>query len=326
MLNDKQTARMLAKLRRFEETLEPMLFQPVAQLPAEAFRTSEILYEIPPREKFSPIASGDHWGGERNCCWIRSEFTVPPELAGKPLYLQPRMGGYEALLWVDGEPFGTFATKIVVTGHGNHYCDMVVRSPKAGQKVELALEFYAGHFVRGCAPLSEEGRTDYDFVFESLTLCVKNQLISDFLFDLRTLNELVETLDETSYRRAEVIRTLTALHRILYYDPASVEPETFTQALMRGRTIMAPSLARKNSSTAPTVGIVGHSHMDTAWLWPVRETIKKCARTYSNQLNLKQQYPEYRFIQSSAYHSEMIRRHYPGLFKKNSAGCGRGLV
>ena len=324
MLNDKQTARMLAKLRRFEETLEPMLFQPVAQLPAEAFRTSEILYEIPPREKFSPIASGDHWGGEGNCCWIRSEFTVPPELAGKPLYLQPRMGGYEALLWVDGEPFGTFATKIVVTGHGNHYCDMVVRSPKAGQKVELALEFYAGHFVRGCAPLSEEGRTDYDFVFESLTLCVKNQLISDFLFDLRTLNELVETLDETSYRRAEVIRTLTALHRILYYDPTSVEPETFTQALMRGRTIMAPSLARKNSSTAPTVGIVGHSHMDTAWLWPVRETIKKCARTYSNQLNLKQQYPEYRFIQSSAYHSEMIRRHYPGLFKKIQQAVAEG--
>lgn len=55
MLNDKQTARMLAKLRRFEETLEPMLFQPVAQLPAEAFRTSEVLYEIPPREKFPPL-------------------------------------------------------------------------------------------------------------------------------------------------------------------------------------------------------------------------------------------------------------------------------
>ena len=37
----------------------------------------------------------------------------------------PRVGGYEAMLWVDGMPKDTFATKIVVTRHGNHYCDML---------------------------------------------------------------------------------------------------------------------------------------------------------------------------------------------------------
>jgi hypothetical protein len=39
--------------------------------------------------------------------------------------------------------------------------------------------------------------------------------------------------------------------------------------------------------------------MDTAWLWPVKETVRKCARTYSNALHLMEQYPDYKFIQST---------------------------
>ena len=76
---------------------------------------------------------------------------------------------------------------------------------------------------------------------------------------------------------------------------------------------MKEALAVKNGPEAPTAGIIGHSHMDTAWLWTVPETEKKCARTYSNQLSLMEQYPEYKFIQSSSCHSDMIRRNYPEL-------------
>ena len=85
-------------------------------------------------------------------------------------------------------------------------------------------------------------------------------------------------------------------------------------AMTLAREIMKPILSVKNSESAPFAGLVGHSHMDTAWLWELKETLKKCARTYSNQLSLMDQYPEYRFIQSSAYHSELIRRNYPKLF------------
>ena len=55
--------------------------------------------------------------------------------------------------------------------------------------------------------------------------------------------------------------------------------------------------------------------MDTAWLWHRGETEKKCARTYANQINPMDQYPEYTFIQSSAYHSDIIKRMYPDLFE-----------
>ena len=44
---------------------------------------------------------------------------------------------------------------------------------------------------------------------------------------------------------------------------------------------------------------VGHAHIDTAWLWPVSETIRKCARTFSNQIALLEKYPEYIFTDES---------------------------
>ena len=254
--------------------------------------------------------------GEGVYGWFKMGWEVPRELAGKPLFLRPRVGGYEALLWVDGRPFGTFATKIVVTGHGNHYCDMILKNPRAGQLVEIDLEFYSGHFVRGCMPFEESGRTDYDFTFDGMEICVKNDRIANFLFNLRTLNQLAEVLDETSYRKAEIVNTLMALHGEVYYDPASVSREKFMDALARGQKIMAPALARRCSTSAPKVGVIGHSHMDTAWLWHTGETIKKCARTFSNQLNLMEQYPEYKFVQSSSCHSDMIRQHYPELFER----------
>ncbi|MFQ8600911.1 MAG: hypothetical protein ACLSAP_10235 [Oscillospiraceae bacterium] len=192
---------------------------------------------------------------------------------------------------------------------------MAVQNPAPGETVDIAIEFYAGHDVPGCMPF-EDLRKDYDYVFEGIDLCVKNQDIADFLFDIKTLNQLAAKLPDTSFRRAEIINTLTEVHKIIHYAPEDAEEAAWRPALARAREIMRPALSVPNSASAPIAGLIGHSHMDTAWLWHIDETIKKCARTSANQLNLMEQFPEYKFIQSSAYHTELIRRHYPALFER----------
>jgi alpha-mannosidase len=77
---------------------------------------------------------------------------------------------------------------------------------------------------------------------------------------------------------------------------------------------MRPALDKKNGESAPIAVLTGHSHMDTAWLWPTSETIRKNARTFSNQMSLMEQFPEYRFMQSSALHSHMMEQNYPTVF------------
>lgn len=61
------------------------------------------------------------------------------------------------------------------------------------------MEFYAGHDYHGCDPFSADLSqvNNYDFSFDSLDICVKNQEICDFYFDLKTVNQLANDLPDT---------------------------------------------------------------------------------------------------------------------------------
>ncbi|MDR3121897.1 MAG: glycosyl hydrolase-related protein [Clostridiales bacterium] len=316
MLGSKQIARMLLKLSRLENELESRMFQKVAELPVSCYETSERLHKIPGEALFKPCKPGDTWGGEGRCCWFRGSYTPPAELSGKPLFLWPRITGYEALLFVDGAPFGLFASKYIVNSHGSHYCDMLVKEAVPGKRIDIALEYYAGHYVIGTKPFETRERTNFEHTVGTVDICLKDDEIIDFLFDLRTLNQLAAVLGEDDFRRAEVVNALTRVHEIVWYSPEDAGEDAFRESLRAAAPYLKKTLARRNSKSAPTAGIIGHSHMDTAWLWTVPETVKKCARTYANQISLMEQYPEYLFVQSSACHSDMIREHYPDLFAK----------
>lgn len=317
MLSEKQIDRMLSKVSRFLTILEPHIFERVSELKdVIAYETTDELHEIPNESLFKPVRNGFKWGGESHYCWFKSSYRVPKELSGKDLFIMPHVGGYEAMLWVDGVPFGTFASKIVFTGHGNHYCDLLVKNAKAGQNIDIAVEYYAGHSYKGCSPLDNDPPLDYDYTYNSFDICVKNNEIAEYYFDLEALVLLEKALPETSFRKAELINALYEVHNRVYYSYEDVDRETFIAALKETSPILKKALKVKNGPDAPKTYVIGHSHMDTAWLWHVGETIKKCARTYANQISLMEQYPQYKFIQSSACHGDFIRKHYPKLFKR----------
>lgn len=316
MLTDKQIKRLYSKLKRFEDTLEPMIFTKVGEVGAKAYETDERLYDIPDDSLFAPAPKGEFtWGGEETFCWFKTDYTVPAELAGKDLFIKPYTKGYETLLWVNGKPFGTFNTKIVFTGHGNHYCDLLKQNVTAGEKIDIAMEVYSGHAYKGCSPLEERPLLSYNYTFDGIDICVKDYEIQEFYFDLKTINEIFEVLPDDSFRKGEIANAYYEMHKVLLYAYDDTDDETFRLALSQAKPFLKEVLAVKNGPDAPSAAVLGHSHMDTAWLWKSVETIKKCGRTYSNQISLMEQYPEYKFVQSSACHGNMILKHYPALFE-----------
>ena len=294
-----------------------MLFKKVAKIDSVlAYETTDRLYEIPDDSLCSPVESGWIWGAEESFCWFKTDFVVPDELDGKNIFVMPHTEGYESLLWVNGKPFGTFNTKIVFTGHGNHYCDLVKMGVKAGEKIEIALEVYAGHTHLGTQPLQVDRLIkEYRYHFDGLDICVKDDFIQDFYFDLKVVNNLYQSLPDTSFRKGEIVNALYEVHKRIYYAYDDTDDESFRNAMKEAQPFLKEILAVKNGPEAPVAGVIGHSHMDTAWLWKSTETIKKCARTFSNQMSLMQQYPEHKFVQSSACHGDMIRKYYPALFE-----------
>lgn len=315
-MNDIQIDRMLQKLIRYEQILEPYIFTDIAEVEVERYETVQQHHSVPQDDSlYVKTQKGDMWGGEGVYCWFKGKAQIPEEYKGKNIYIKPEAGGFEAMLWVNGIPSGTFTTKMSQAAYGKHYCDMLMKEVTL-DNVDIAIEFYAGHYIIGTQPFETIPETDFRYTYKGITLCTKNQDIADFVFELRTLNQLVENLDPLSFRRANIINCLTEVHKVVYYAVEDIDEEIWQSALAKARKIMEPELQAHNSQSAPFAGIVGHSHMDTAWLWPIQETIKKCARTYSNEISLMNQYPEYRFVQSSAYHTEMIRLNYPELFEK----------
>ena len=61
---------------------------------------------------------------------------------------------------------------------------------------------------------------------------------------------------------------------------------------------------------------VGNCHIDTCWLWPWAETKRKVARSYANQCDLLDRYPEMRFVASQAQQWKWLKTDYPGLWDR----------
>ena len=75
-------------------------------------------------------------------------------------------------------------------------------------------------------------------------------------------------------------------------------------------------LAKKNGDAPFSLTAIGNAHIDLAWLWPIRETKRKGARTFATALDNMRRYPEFKFGASQGQLYEWIKEDYPPLFEK----------
>ncbi len=316
MLNNPQISKLIGKIERFKDLIEPMIFEKVDEVDFSAFVTSDRLHDIPSDDKFTPVEKGFTWYGKDSYCWYKGKYTVPANLEGKDLFIKPHIQGYEALLFVNGRTMGTFATKIAYTGHGNHYCDMIKKNAVIGDELDIIIEYYGGHDNPGNHPCENITIKDYNFSYNGADICTKNTEIQEYYFDLLAVLQLAQSLPDDNFMKGFAVNALYEVHKKVHYLLEDCDYETFIKGIRDSAADLKKVLNMKSQDSAPFIGLIGHSHMDTAWLWHVGETEKKVTRTYANALALMDQYPEYMFVQSSACHSDMIRKNYPELFER----------
>lgn len=65
--------------------------------------------------------------------------------------------------------------------------------------------------------------------------------------------------------------------------------------------------------------------IDSAWLWPYAETLRKCARSWASQIHYMSMYPTYVFAASQAQQYAWMKEHYPALWTsiKKAVASGR---
>jgi alpha-mannosidase len=104
---------------------------------------------------------------------------------------------------------------------------------------------------------------------------------------------LMTALPATDKRRQRLLRELEAAFNL-------IDMHDVGGSAAQARRALQPALALPARAGAHQVVAVGHAHIDTAWLWPLRETVRKCARTFASATRMMDAYPEYRFVCSQA--------------------------
>lgn len=147
------------------------------------------------------------------------------------------------------------------------------------------------------------------YVLRAVDLGLRDLVVAELLADALALRGLLGQLDAGSPRRAEI---LLGLDRLV----DAVDPDDVAGTAAAGRAVLAPLLSRPAHASAHLLHAVGHAHIDSAWLWPVRETARKVSRTFSNVLALMDADPDVTFASSSAQQFAWIKEHYPTLWDR----------
>jgi alpha-mannosidase len=97
------------------------------------------------------------------------------------------------------------------------------------------------------------------------------------------------------------------------------------QAELAIRESSAGPIGHARLGSSHRIIAVGHAHIDTAWEWPIREAKRKVARSWSTQLALLDQYPDYVFAASQPLHYEWVKESYPDIYRgvKEKVAAGR---
>ncbi len=51
------------------------------------------------------------------------------------------------------------------------------------------------------------------------------------------------------------------------------------------RAVLARRWPRLQAPARHRIVATGHAHIDTAWLWPLAETVRKCTRTFASAVD-----------------------------------------
>ena len=310
------------RLEAWRQEMKNHLYTPVAEVSFEGFTTFD---RLPPESAASmpmrPFPVGEKWGACWEYAWFRAEFALPGDCDGRRVVLLPGLGG-EQLIYVDGRAAGS-------NDKGRDYVTLR-KSARAGERVSVLIESYAGHGARlenmGPCPLERPAIPpvpENQCTVKRSVLALWNEDAYQLWLDVEVLCDLLGQLDGKSLRYQRVAKALMDFTYTADFElPLAQRHESFRRA----REVLRPALECHNGSTAPTMWLLGQSHIDLAWLWPEEETWHKVGRTYANQIALMEEYPEYRFLLCEPKLLDMLRIQHPELWQRVKEAYQRGQI
>lgn len=263
---------------------------------------------------YGPCAVGDAWGPAWGTTWFKVTGTVPAEWVGRTveavldLGFDRMMPGFQC----EGLVHRADGAEVKALNPANDWVRVADRA-EGGERVEWYVEAASNPvLVDHAATYEGDLRTSGDqplYRLARMDLTVFETEVWELVQDLEVLYDLMTQLGTGDARRYAILRALDAA-----LD--AVDLGDVPGSAASARTHLAAVLAAPAHASAHRISAVGHAHIDSAWLWPLRETVRKVARTTSNVLALMDEHPEFVFAMSQAQQLDWIKTYRPELFER----------
>ena len=280
-------------------------------------RAPEVLHVSPPvgyltvaeaaELDYHPAELGMALGPPWATFWFRIEANVPDAWAGQRVDLLWETGS-ESTLWIDGRSVHGLNT----SGDCPRPDALLVGRADPGRPLELMVETAcSGAFGQEDTPAT-------GLALRTCELARFDPAAWRLWLDFVTLQEL-EAEHAEGLDPAWAGHLLAELNRVCnLWDPGERSMWTDVHA------ILDDLYAHRNATLAHEIFAVGHAHIDTAWLWPLAETYRKCIRTFSTQAGLLDRYPDFRFACSQAQQYAWVKERNRQLWERIKERVARG--
>lgn len=264
------------------------------------FRDGQYTFADRDKGEWIPFkANKDYWGYRECYCWFKQTLKIPEEFKGQHVIynITPFKRAWDGvnpqfIIYING--------KVVQGGDSNHQYVTVTSCAEGGEELEIYINAYADDWEwRGEIQLGAQLQAFDDIAFATY-------------FDILTPLKVAKYKDEDSDARINILKALNEACNILNID--TNDREEFRKSAIAASEYLDENLYGKYEEA--TAWCIGHTHIDVAWLWRLRQTREKACRSFSTVLKLMEEYPEYKFMSSQAQLYDYVKQDYPEVFEE----------
>ena len=312
-MNKKEIEVVLQRIEKWYKSLYEMVVYDKKTFDAEfAWTKDHLSFNDKNSLKYKSIKEGENWGQKWESAWFYLSSEIPKSFEGKLLATELDFSGEGLVFSPSGEIIqgvtngaiwdqNFLRTRVILD-------EKFIKNGKVELWVEAAANSLFGVFTEENPEVESPKRHGwFDAKVEKMRFGIYDDDIWKLYLDARILLGLVKKLEENSVRR----------HRIILALNNSINTfQNSRKNSKKARECLKEQLKKPASSSDLSVAAIGHAHIDTGWLWPVKETVRKCARTFATQLDIIKRYPDYIFGASQPQHYQFIKDQYPDIYVK----------
>ncbi|QJC21086.1 alpha-mannosidase [Arcanobacterium buesumense] len=320
---------LLTRIKRtLNERIARAQYTPVSQLQIETWRVPDETVDgqtvigepANPSSSahFTPLHVGQTWGKPWQTVWFNIHGTTPNNIpAGDTVEARINLG------WADHSA-GFQSEGLVRDSHGHTVKALNPRNqwiplPQTPHtSFDFSIEAAANPLLLEVLPfqVTYDGdkltSSEHDsYRLTQADVVIRHTDVVNLTTDITVLSELLEAKGVAAFTNDDY-ETLYALNSAL--DRLDLHNIPGTAAAARAE--IAPILARPALPGAHRLSAVGHAHIDSAWLWPIRETKRKVNRTIANVVRLIEDGTGLVFALPAAQHVAWLAEEDPELFER----------